>query len=204
MIGQIEDAVIGLLQAGFAATPGTGYKLAGPVASYGGEMDNLTPEVIRAFPAVWVTYAGGGEPKKQNTQGTKWVTPAAFAVIVGSRNVRGERATRQGLTVAGQVKEIGSYQMLEDASLMLINNDLAASGLKIAPFRPGRIRTLYNTKLGEQGVSVFSREFRTAYIEAQPRQYFDPTSADFLKVGIDYYLRPDDGVVDDQSLITLP
>jgi len=204
MIGQIEDAMIALLQAGVNATPGLGYKLAAPVSSYGGEMDDLTAEQIRAFPAVWVTYAGGGEPKQANSSGAKWLTPATFVVIVAARNVRGERATRRGLTVAGQLVEVGAYQMLEDMSLMLLNNDLASSGVKINPFRPGRIRTLYNTKLGGQAVAVFSREFRTAYVETQPRQYFDPAGADFLKVGIDYYLRPDDGVVDGQGVVTLP
>jgi phage gp37-like protein len=200
MIGQIEDKIIQTLQAGVNATPGLGYKLASQVASYGGELDELTAEQIRALPAIWVTYAGGGEPKKANSQGTKWIMPANFAVIVAARNVRGERATRQGMTVAGQIREVGVYQMLEDVSLMLMNNDI---GLAIRQFRPGRIRTLYNTRLGGQAMAVFAREFNTAYVETEPRQNFDPTSGDFLKVGIDFYLRPDDGVVDDQTVINL-
>lgn len=203
MIGQIEEAVIALIQAGVNASPGLGYKLASPVTSYGGELDDLTAEQIRAFPAVWVTYGGGGEPKQLNTQGTKWLTPANFVMMFATRNLRSERATRQGLTVGAQVKEVGAYQLIRDVSLMLINNDLAASGVKINPFRPGRIRTLYNTKIGGQAVSAFAREFRTSYVETQPRSVFDPTSADFLSIGMDFYLRPDDGVVDEQSSITL-
>lgn len=189
MIAEIENAMIACIQAAATATPGLGYAIP-TVASYGGEMDELTPELIRVLPAVWVVYAGGPEPKPMNSQKTKWLTAANFALIVAARNVRGERATRQGLTVGGQIKEVGSYQLLRDVSLMLLGNDLAlnVNGEGIKPFRPGRTRTLYNTQVGGQAISVFSREFRTAYIETAPRQNFDPASGDFLSIGMSYYL----------------
>ena len=192
--------MIAFLQAGVDAELGLGYKLASKVASYGGELDDLTAEQIRAMPAIWVTYAGGGEPRQVNSQGTKWLTPANFVVMTAARNVRGERATRQGLTVNGQIMEVGAYQMLEDVSLMLLHNDL---GLAVKKFKPGRIRTLYNTKLGNQAVAVFAREFKTAYIETEPRSAFDPSSGDFLSLGISYYLQPDDGIADAASILNL-
>lgn len=198
MIGEIEDAIIGLIKTAAAASPGLGYKIPN-VASYGGELDEDLPTVVRSFPAVWVTYAGGGKPKPMGTSKNKWLQPATFAVMFGARNVRGERSTRRGVKVAGQVIEVVAYQMLEDISLLLINQDL---GLKIDYLKPGAIRTLYNTKIGSQGLAVFAREFHTEYIEAQPRKLIDPSDPDWLGMGINYYL-PGDGVADADDNVTL-
>lgn len=197
MIGQIEDAIIARIQAASSAIPGLGYKLS--VASYGGQLDDNLGEVVRALPAVWVTYAGGPKPIKANTSGTKLKTGATFAVMCGSRNVRGERATRQGLTVGGVVKEVGAYQILEDVSRILKHQDL---NLPITRLVPGATRTLFNTKLNNLGMAVFAREFHTMYIEADP---VDTTSVDFLKLGMNFYSQLNHSVTpDDSSEITLP
>jgi phage gp37-like protein len=199
MIPKIEDAIIARIKSAAEASPGLGYRIPN-VVSYGGELDDLTAEVVRQFPAVWVTYAGGGKPQPMATTRSKWRTPATFSVVFGARNIRGERSTRHGVTVAGQVIEVGAYQMLEDISLLLLNQDL---GLPIDYFKPGAIRTLYNTKLGGQAVAVFVREFHTAYIETEPREAIDPSSGDFLKVGISYYLQPDTVTPLDTGIVTL-
>lgn len=199
MIPEIEDAIIARIVAAAAATPGLGYKLP-TVESYGGELDDDLGKVVRLFPAVWVTFAGCRAPTKMATAGGKWKTPATFVTMCGSRNVRGERATRKGLTVGGVIKEVGVYQMLKDVSLLLAGNDL---GLDITPLKPGAIRTLFNTKLNGQGMAVFAREWHCDFIETQPREQLDPTSGDFLKVGISYYLQPDDGVADSSGTVNL-
>ncbi|MDO9053840.1 MAG: DUF1834 family protein [Gallionella sp.] len=200
MIATIEDAIIARIQAANAATPGLGYTLA-EVASYGGELDDELGKVVRKFPAVWVTFGGTGKPKPLGTSRSKWLTPATFVVMVGARNVRGERSTRHGLTVGGVVKEVGAYQMLEDIGLLLINNDLGLAG--VGHFKPGATRTLYNTKLNNQAVAVFAREWHTEFVETEPRVPIDPTDPMWLKLGINYYLKPGDDVADAADLTTL-
>lgn len=199
MISAIEDAMISRIAAAAAATPGLGYKLP-EVESYGGELDGDLAAVIRKFPAVWVTFAGCRASTKMSTGGGKWKTPATFVTMCGSRNVRGERATRKGLTVGGVIKEVGVYQILNDVSLLLAGSDL---GLAITPLKPGAIRTLFNTKLNGQGLAVFAREWHTEFIETQPREPIDPTDPMWLKLGINYYLQPGDAVADGSDVLTL-
>lgn len=199
MITEIEDAIIARIVAAAAATPGLGYKLP-TVVSYGGELDGDLEAVVRKFPAVWVTFAGCRASVKVDTQGNKWRTPATFVTMVGSRNVRGERSTRQGVKVAGVLTEVGAYQMLKDVSLLLAGSDL---GLAITRLKPGAIKTLYNTQLRSSGLAVFAREWHCEFIETQPREQIDPTSANWLSVGINYYLQPDDGVADASGEVTL-
>ncbi len=199
MIAAIEDAIIARIVAAASATPGLGYKLP-TVESYGGELDDDLAAVVRKFPAVWVTFAGCRASTKASTQGNKWKTPATFVTMCGSRNVRGERATRKGLTVGGVIKEVGVYQILKDVGLLLAGNDL---GLAITPLKPGAIRTLYNTKLNGQGLAVFAREWHCEFIETQPREPIDPTDPMWLELGINYYLKPGDNVADAQDLTTL-
>lgn len=199
MIIQIEDAMLDRIKTAASVSPGLGYKIAS-VTNYGGELDDDLATVVRSFPAVWVTYAGGGKPKPVATARNKWLTPATFAVMVAARNVRGERATRRGVSVAGQVIEVGAYQMLQDISLLLINQDF---GLAIKHLEPGATRTLYNTKLNDQALAVFAREFHTGFIETEPRKPIDMLDPDWLRLGINYYLTPGDAIADGSDTITL-
>lgn len=199
MIAAIEDAIIARIKAAASAVPGLGYQLP-TVESYGGELDDDLPSVVRKFPAVWVTFAGSGKSRAVATARNKWRTPATFAVMVGARNVRGERSTRQGVKVDGVLKEVGVYQMLDDISLLLINSDL---GLPIEYFKPGATRTLFNTKLNGQALAVFAREWHTEFIETQPREPIDPTDPMWLRLGINYYLTPGDAVADASDITTL-
>ncbi|ADE10475.1 DUF1834 family protein [Sideroxydans lithotrophicus] len=199
MISEIEDAIIARIEAAASATPGLGYKLPF-VESYGGELDGDLGTVIRKFPGVWVTFGGCRASTKMATAGGKWKTPATFVTMCGSRNVRGERATRKGLTVGGVIKEVGVYQILNDVSLLLAGSDL---GLAITPLKPGAIRTLFNTKLNGQGLAVFAREWHCEFIETKPREPIDPTDPMWLKLGINYYLKPGDAVADASDVLTL-
>lgn len=199
MIADIEDAMIARIVAAAAATPGLGYKLP-TVESYGGELDDDLAAVVRKFPAVWVTFAGCRASTKLTTAGGKWKTQATFVTMCGSRNVRGERATRKGLTVDGVIKEVGVYQILKDVGLLMAGSDL---GLAITALKPGAIRTLFNTKLNGQAVAVFAREWHTEFIETQPREPIDPTDPMWLKLGINYYLKPGDSVADASDTLTL-
>ena len=199
MIAEIEDAIIERIKAAAAATPGLGYRLPN-VESYGGELDDDLAEVVRKFPAVWVTFAGCKASVPMNSHKTKWKTQATFVTMCGSRNVRGERATRQGVKVGGEIKEVGAYQMLKDVSLLLAGHDL---GLQITTLKPGAIKTLFNTKLRGQGMAVFAREWNCEFIETQPREPVDLSDPNWLTVGISYYLEPGDAVADASDLVTL-
>ncbi|MDH2918493.1 MAG: DUF1834 family protein [Sideroxydans sp.] len=152
MIAAIETAIIARIKA--ASLP---YALTS-VASYGGELDDDLESVVRAFPAVWVTFTGGAKPERTGSR--TWRVPCTFTVLCGVRSPRDEQATRHGLTVAGVLKEVGVYQMLSDVRGLLLNSDL---GLAIAPFAPGAVRTLYNTKLRSEAIAVFGQEFHSHY-----------------------------------------
>lgn len=195
MITDIEDAVLARIR---AANDGRlGYQVAS-IDTYGGEFDDDLNQVIRRLPAIWVVYAGGGKPSPVGTHKDKWRMPATFSVLVGARNVRGEPFSRRGLEVGGQVAEVGAYRMLEDTRRMLLNQDL---GLEIAPFQPGAVKTLYNTRLNNLAMAVFAQEWHTAFMAAP--ESTAATDPDWLRTGLNYYLQPDDGRADASDLVTL-
>lgn len=159
------------------------------VASYGGEMDEDLGEVIRAYPAIWVVFAGSGKPEKLGAD--KWKIPGTFVTMVAARNVRNEAATRRGDAV-----EVGTYQMLRHVRTLMLNEDF---DLPVARFQPGEVRSLYNTKVRGKALSVFSQVWTTHWIEKVPT----PDEKALLKVGLNYYLKPGDEVVDATDLLTV-
>ena len=187
----IEDAIIARLQT--ASDSGAlGYRLA-EIASYGGEFDDETFFTqVRKFPAAWVTI-GGAKPRPLSAR--KILYTLTIAVMVGTRQVRGERSTRRG-----SVNEPGSYQLLNDVRRLLAGQSF---GLDIAPLRPGADRTLFNTRLGAQARSVLAAEFATDYTFTID----DPDSADSLpdltRIGLHYNLKPGDDLEDASDQITL-
>lgn len=187
MIAEIEDAVINAVR-----SASLGYRLA-EVASYGGQYDEDLNQVVRSFPAVWVVFGGSAKPQKIGPD--KWKVPCTFVVLVGSRSVAKEAATRKGDSGAP-----GTYRMLEDVAGLLVGQDL---GLAIAEFEPGAVKTLFSTRLNSQAVSVFSQEFHTAYIQKGKVQRAAEAAPDLQTVGLDYHLTPDDGVADASDQVTL-
>lgn len=146
---QIEDALLDRLKRGLG-------KLALSVEPYGGELDDLMPDVVRRFPAVWVTFGGITRSESIGTSREKTKATGQFVVMCAARNVRQEAARR------GYSGEVGAYQLVRAVRRLLDGQDL---GLKIDYLKAGRVRTLYNTKLGGEAVSVFACEFSTAWIE---------------------------------------
>ncbi|WP_293934059.1 DUF1834 family protein [Iodobacter sp.] len=147
---QIEDALVARLKQGLG-------RLATSVENYGGELDDLTPEVIRCFPAVWVTFGGIIRSEKTKTSEKSIKASGQWVVMCAARNIRNHNAARQG-----GVGEVGAYQLVRSVRRLLQQQDL---GLAIDYLQPGRVRTLYNTKLGHDAVSIFACEFSTAWIE---------------------------------------
>jgi phage gp37-like protein len=196
MIAQIEDAIKARIA---AANDGRlGYKFAA-IETYGGEFDEELSQVVRRFPGLWVVYAGGGRPVPYGTSRVKWKVPATFAVMVGARSVRSEPFSRRGLEDAnGTIIEPGAYHLLEDARRLLLNQDF---GMEIARFEPGAVKTLYNLKTNSLAVSVYAQEWHTAFI-VEPESTAD-TDPDWMRLGINYFIKPGDDVADAADLITL-
>ena len=190
MIGTVEQAIVAAIK---AATLPYALKFVG---SYGGEFDDDIGLVVRNFPGVWVTF-GGSQDKPHGVSKDRNMVPARFAVIVGARNVRGEEATRQGTTTAaGQLIEPGTYRMLQDVRGVLWGQDF---GLPIEPLQPRGVKTLYNTTLNGQALSVFVQEYETCWIERKPTG-----DLPLLKVvGMTYVDANDQSVVMSTDTVTL-
>ncbi|NUL36328.1 DUF1834 family protein [Kosakonia sacchari] len=156
VITDIERAIVDRLRAGMG-------RMARHVRSYGGEMDGEPAEVLRQLPAIWVTFGGVQRTEPYSTSKQKFVTHGRFAVIVGERNVRSEEAARTGGVNVG---EVGTYRMVEAVRRLLSGQDMADTGIRIAPLQPGRVRTLFNTEVERQALSVFACEFDTKWIES--------------------------------------
>lgn len=183
MIDVIEDAILAAIR------NATGMDYLKTIATYGGELDDDLNNVVRSFPAIWVVFGGSGKPVKLGVE--KWKTPATFVTMVATRNIRNEDAARKGGAV-----EIGTYEMIKHVKTLMLGQDF---GLPIERFEPGAVRTLYNTKIRASGLSVFSLEWTTAYIDRLPTK----EEGELLKVGLNYFIKPGDDVVDATDLVTL-
>lgn len=184
MIAEIETAIIDRIKTA------SGMRYLRSVESYGGQFDDDTFDVVRLLPAVWVTFAGAGRPVQAGE--SRFVKPATFAVMCGARSVRSERTTRHD----GPAGEVGAYSILQDVETLLMMQDL---GLAIDHFRPGAVRTLYNTRLRSNGLAVFAQEWHTKYVVTKPTD----DEVDLLRIGLNYNLKPGDDNPDASDLVTL-
>lgn len=216
IIARTEEAIIARLRLGLG-------RMVREVGSYGGELDDGLEEAIRRFPAVWVTF--GGVPRTEPYSASKWIykADASFVVMVGDRSVRSEAASRIGGAAAA---EVGTYRLVTAVRRLLSAQDL---GLPIHPLQPGRIRTLFNSRLENDAFSVFACEFSTFWMEealpqlrwptppaaGTPGAIDDPDAVfagyqgktgepdpDWLRTGLNYHLMPDDGQPDASDILT--
>lgn len=177
---QLEDAVIARIQAA-SDSNALGYRLAS-IGSYGGEFDDeIFFTQFRKFPAIWVTV-GGDTPKKIGAK--SWECTLKLAVMVGARNVRGERFTRHG-----SVGEVGTYQMAQDVRDILIGQSFngMVSALDLGPQR-----TLFNTRMGNEARSVISQELTARYTYRMPEEVV----GEYTGINQRYYLKPGDELPD--------
>lgn len=161
IITAVELAIVDRLARGLG-------RMAHSVATYGGEFDdeNLA-DVIRRFPAAWVTFGGVRKSTPVDMSRQKWKRDATFVVMVGARSSRSEVASRHGGPSAG---EIGTNLLIYGVTRLLTQQDLS---LPIREFAPGSIRTLFNTRLQREAFSVFALEFHTEWIDqALPTRTF--------------------------------
>ncbi len=158
------------------------------IKTYGGEFDDDIATIIKAFPAIWVTFEGSKSPEKTNANKTKM--PITFVVLVGNRSVRNEESQRHG---AG--RDIGTFQMLKQVQMLLTGNDLSSQGVKgLAPLELGRIKTIFNSSTRGQSLSVLAQEFTTSYtITASDRVREETEEESWLeRININYHFDPKD------------
>ena len=158
------------------------------IKTYGGEFDDDISAIVKAFPAIWVTFDGSKSPEKSSVNKTRM--PITFVVLVGNRSVRNEESQRHG---AGA--DIGTFQMLHQVQQLLTGNDLSSQGVKgLAPLELGRVKTIFNTSTRGQSLSVLAQEFTTAYtITASDRVREEAEEESWLeRININYNFDPKD------------
>lgn len=169
------------------------------IKTYGGEFDDDISAIIKAFPAIWVTFEGSKTPEKTSANKTKM--PVSFVVLVGNRSVRNEESQRHG---AGA--DIGTFQMLHHVQQLLTGNDLSSQKLKgLAPLELGRIKTIFNTSTRSQSLSVLAQEFTTSYtITASDRVREEAAEEAWLeKININYHFDPKEFGLFESDLVEL-
>lgn len=153
IITAVENAMVARLAKGLG-------RMVRQVSTYGGEFDDDgLAEVVRNFPAAWVTFGGIRKTTAVGTGRDKWKAEGTFIVMVGTRNVRNEAASRQGGVL---LTEVGTNLLIYGVRRLLTQQDLA---LPIRELQPGNVKTLFNTRLERSAFSVFALEFHTAWIE---------------------------------------
>lgn len=152
MITKIEACIIQRLTLGMG-------KMLREVASYSGELDTDIGNIVRAFPAAWVTFGGITSSKYTSTNRQKVLVTGKFVVMVGDYNTRRDAASRSG---GANLNEVGTYRHVHGVRRLLTGQDL---GLTIDPMMPGIVRTLYNTQIQERALSIFACEFETRWHE---------------------------------------
>lgn len=169
------------------------------IKTYGGEFDDDITAIIKAFPAIWVTFDGSKTPEKTSANKTKM--PVTFVVLVGNRSVRNEEAQRHG---AGC--DIGTFQMLNHVQQLLTGNDLSSQGVKgLAPLELGRVKTIFNTSTRGQSLSVLAQEFTTSYtITASDRVREEAEEESYIeRININYHFDPKDYGFIESDLVEL-
>lgn len=214
MIAAIETALITRLQQGLG-------QMVRQVASYSGELDDDLAQVIRVFPAAWVTFGGITDTRPSSTSRSKQKATGQFVVMLGERNLQ-QQAGRQG---GARAEQVGIYPLVYAVRRLLSGQDL---GLAISHLQPGKVRTLYNTRLANDAFAVFACEFSCSWLEdtlanqhwPAPPPAGTPGAADhpdavfaryqgtlgqpdpdLLRTGLNYHLTPDDGKPDAQDII---
>ncbi|MDN8050321.1 DUF1834 family protein [Burkholderia multivorans] len=213
IITAVELAIVDRLKRGLG-------RMVSEIKTYGGEFDSdELDSVVRRFPAAWVTFGGVHRTEPHSTSRSKWRSEAIFVVMVGARSVRSEESSRHG----GVAKtEVGTNLLISCVRHLLNQQDM---GLPIRHLAPGPIRTLFNTQVRGDAMSVYALEFRTAWIEdtlfvgAFPQgqsegplgQVFedyggqiDPPTPDWNTTLLSYFLEPgSDRPADAQDLIQM-
>lgn len=166
------------------------------IKTYGGEFDeDGLPNVVRRLPAVWTTFEGSGTPEQFSAH--KFKLPLVFVVLVGARSIRSEEATRHGAEANGETISVGTFQLLQDVQYALMGRDFSELGIVgLSSFKPGKVRTIFNTKVRADALSVLAQEWHTSITLTTPDR--EGNDAEYLeRININYISKPDETVASD-------
>ncbi len=149
----IEAAMVERLRLGLG-------KMVRAVDTYGGELDGSLANVVRRFPAAWVTFKGVLNTRATGTSRARYDAHGRFVVMVGASTLRSESATRRG---GPRVEDVGTYQLIYAVRRLLTNQDLGLAGVDY--LQPGAVRTLFNGAAQGKAASIFALEFDTSWTE---------------------------------------
>jgi hypothetical protein len=134
-------------------------------------------------PAVYVATEQGKFERVSNS--TLKQTLNIFLYIV-FKHLRSEKERRRGI-----------YPILEGIIGILTLQDM---GLQISPLTPRGFKNITDDDTQAAGLVAYQIEFETAY---NITKVDDEIVTDLLRVGLNYYLKPGDDVVDASDLTTL-
>ena len=135
-----------------------------------------------ALPGIEVIVTGG----KFEKVGQRYKCVASVYVVVTFRNRRSTEERRHGV-----------YPIVEAVVgwLQTQTLDLAITGLV-----PKRMENVTDEEDAREGKVIFQLEFETSFVI---ETLSDEELEDLLRVGLNYYLEPDDGTADATDLVTL-
>lgn len=130
------------------------------VAVYNGELENLS-QVLRMFPAAWVTYLGCARAEFTDASKTRQRVYPKFAVMIGTQTARADG--KAALTGGHAQREVGAAYLLHMVRYLLAGQTL---GLQIKPMQYIGERVIAQQQLDNQGCAVYSIEFQCSWIES--------------------------------------
>lgn len=119
------------------------------------------------------------------TQAT-WKQKVTVNVLLTFKHERGEEERRKGINPL--VQGVVQYLMLRDL------------GLNMEPLKPVRFRDVTDSDDYEERKIVYLVEFSTSFTITKPDL---EVAVDLLRIGMNYYLKPGDDIVDASDLVTL-
>jgi len=115
-----------------------------------------------------------------------WRQKVTVHILLTFKHERGEQERRRGIN-----------PILQGVILSLLLRDL---GLAMDPLKPVRFREVTDSADDEARKIVYLIEFATSFCIAPVD---DEEAADLLRIGLAYYLKPGDAVVDATDVVTL-
>lgn len=160
--------------------------------SYAGEFDDDLLNIVKRFPAIWVTVTGD-KPEAIGYGKVKFVVKVA--IIVGASSMRNEEARRHGAGL-----DIGAYGMLAEVWKRFNFATLKDKVQGLDPFEPGKAKTIVNAITKGQSISVLAQEYTTSFIVEASDRLREEDDAEYIhKIHTDYYYQPSDKSYDDPA-----
>ncbi len=186
MIAAIENAMLARLKAAAdAGALGYVWKL---LETYPQRWDALMKDKMEfRGPGAWASFAGLSDVQRLDGGGSR--AKAHFGLVVAASNLRNETATRHG---GGSPAEPGSYQLLADATGLLVGQDLGLDIDRLILVE-AQLVDLAGTEWGKRNVSMWALHL-TTMIELAPLDFAADAPVDFETFHANWDVRPFGGI----------